>query len=358
MWKGVKEFFTYTKKQRNGLLVLVLLVIGMQAYLYFDDFFIAQPSSDFSQFDSIVAYRKTQITEVKEGFKAQDSLFFFDPNEASVQDFTLLGLDGRVSKSIINYRTKGGQFRKKEDVLKIYNMDSAWYFRVSDFIVINTPAKKERDFSKKNYSFKSFDPNTVSKKQLEKMGLRDWQAKNIITYREKVKPFAHPEQIYKVYGIDSALAKKMIPFVNIELVEEEKPVEEVVIINLNTADSLALLSLKGIGPAYAHRILEYREKLGGFVSTTQLMEVYGMDEERMKMILPFIEIHKGQVRKLSLNTSSFKELLSHPYLNYEVVKNIVNFRDNVRPYESVDELKQIELIDDVLFSKIAPYLRL
>lgn len=59
---------------------------------------------------------------------------------------------------------------------------------------------------------------------------------------------------------------------------------------------------------------------------------------------------------MDINNPSFQELVHHPYLSYEQVKSIVNFRENVRPFESVEELKQLELIDDALFSKIANYL--
>src|SRR3569833_3197280 len=53
-----------------------------------------------------------------------------------------------------------------------------------------------------------------------------------------------------------------------------------VVIELNSADSAKLTELKGIGPSFARRIINYRNRLGGFINKEQLKEVYGMDDDR------------------------------------------------------------------------------
>lgn len=358
MWKGLREFFTYTKKQRNGLLVLAALTLLIQAFLYFDDYLIELPKSDFAAFE--VAVAEMEARDSVASIESEISFFPFDPNTVTSDEMKELGLSDRQISTINNYRTKGGKFRKHTDLERIYGIDSAWYVQAEPFVSIASAEKRYDKKEKFGLKPKAFDINKISKPELVKMGLREWQAKRIITYREKVKPYHTPQELYKVYGMDSALVNQLIPFIKIDSTDfEVKPKREerkLEVVEINAADSITLLTLPGIGPAYAKRIKKYRAKLGGFHSKEQLLEVYGMDEERLKQFEPWITIDENKIKKIDLNKATFKELLRHPYLEYEVVKNIVNFREQVRPYKSIDELKQIELIDGVLFSKIANYL--
>lgn len=61
-------------------------------------------------------------------------------------------------------------------------------------------------------------------------------------------------------------------------------------ININTATEEQLESLPGIGPAYAKRIIEWREKNGLFTEEQQLLEIRGIGERRLEQLLPFIEL--------------------------------------------------------------------
>lgn len=83
-------------------------------------------------------------------------------------------------------------------------------------------------------------------------------------------------------------------------------------IDLNSADTLLLQRVPGIGPAFARRIVRYRKRLGGYYVVEQLQEVYGMDRERYLQIAPFMEIRTG-VRPIFLSPDS---IARHPYLQY------------------------------------------
>jgi DNA uptake protein ComE-like DNA-binding protein len=358
MWKGIREFFNYNKKQRNGLLVLAGLALLIQVFLYVDDFWVKSDASDFTMFEKAIA--EMTLEDSLQEVHSQISFFPFDPNTVTHQEMQELGLKERQISTINNYRDKGGKFRRAGDLERIYGIDSTWYQKAEPFITIASAEKRKGERQRVLVTPTAFNINRVSKTDLEKMGLREWQAKRIITYREKVRPFQSPQELYKVYGMDSALVSQLVPYINIDSADFTSKVRsesrKLVVIEINTADSVSLLSLPGIGPAYAKRIKKYRDKLGGFYIKEQLLEVYGMDEERYTKFEAWIQIDKSELKKLDINKATFKDLLRHPYLDYEVVKNIVNFREQVRPYKSVEELKQIELIDGVLFSKIANYL--
>ncbi len=355
MWKGLKEFFYYPRSQRNGIFVLMGVIILLQFFLYVDDFFFKPEPVDREELEQVLTEWKKRDSLASYKPEKTITFFNFDPNTATEEELKLLGLSDRQAEIIVNYRSKGGKFRQKDDLLKIYSIDTNWYLKAKPYVSIasntNTKLKKERVFD-----FRQFDPNTISKAELENMGLKEWQARMVETYRTKVRPFQKPGDLYKIYGLDSVLIEKMLPYVELDTSFLKQEPKEIVLIELNSADTNELTKIKGIGRAYARRIVKYRQLLGGFVNKEQLLEVYGMDSTRYQRINEHIEVDISKINRLNVNTATFKELLKHPYLSYEVVQNIVNFRNNVRPFKKVDELKNIELVDEDLMSKIAKYL--
>ena len=99
-------------------------------------------------------------------------------------------------------------------------------------------------------------------------------------------------------------------------------------IKINSTDTTDLKSLPGIGSFFAKNIVEYREKLGGFVEKKQLLEVYAFDTARMTNIENLIVIDSIEVRKIKVNSDDFKTILRHPYIEYEDVKKIINYRES------------------------------
>jgi len=127
-------------------------------------------------------------------------------------------------------------------------------------------------------------------------------------------------------------------------------------LEINSADSIALLDLTGIGPSFSRRIVKYREMLGGYFSLSQLAEVYGMDSLRLKGFITEIRLDTSRLRKLNLNSATFKELLAHPYLDYDQVKAISRFRDRRGMLDSPGELWAAGVLPDSLWSKLSHYL--
>ncbi len=122
---------------------------------------------------------------------------------------------------------------------------------------------------------------------------------------------------------------------------EPSPAKEIPILDINTADSLALVALPQIGEVMASRIHRYRDRLGGFVTLDQLFEVKGMDSTRFDIIRPYITLDNKEIRKLEVNRDEFKTLLRHPYLEYDQVKAIVNHRERKGLIKNWEQLQGI-----------------
>ncbi|MHA8051750.1 helix-hairpin-helix domain-containing protein [Aquirufa sp. ROCK-SH2] len=126
-------------------------------------------------------------------------------------------------------------------------------------------------------------------------------------------------------------------------------------LDINAADSLEWIALPGIGPAFAKRILAYREKLGGFYSVNQLKEVYGLDSNLVNSQLKYFQIGQGIYRKLSIQKTEWKDF-RHPYLPYAQAKIFLAYRHQHPEIATFQELDKIQLLDKSVWNKLRPYL--
>lgn len=127
-------------------------------------------------------------------------------------------------------------------------------------------------------------------------------------------------------------------------------------IELNKADSIALLALPGIGPVFAGRIVKYRALLGGFCKVEQLSEIYGMKQETLELVTPLVVLDITGLEKLPINNSGFRELLRHPYLEYKDVKALVHYMDTEGGIASVEDIRLNCLLADSTLERMAPYI--
>ena len=206
-----------------------------------------------------------------------------------------LGLDARVVNTWLKYREKGGVFRKKGDVKKIYGLSDSAYFELAPYILL-------------------------------------------------------PENSLQRIPED----KELMDSKEDHLILPSSPVS----IELNSTDTTELKGLPGIGSVFAARIVGYRNLLGGYYKKEQLMEVYGLSPQTYNNILPLINIDTNLIRKLSLNSSDFRDLLRHPYLNKYQTEAILQYRKLQGAFKSLDELIQNNLMPGEVFIKVRPYLEL
>ncbi|MGQ9620454.1 MAG: ComEA family DNA-binding protein, partial [Bacteroidales bacterium] len=160
-----------------------------------------------------------------------------------------------------------------------------------------------------------FDPNTADYESLISAGLNQRQAKNIINYRKAGGLFRKPEDLFRLYTIDSATAKMLIPYIYIakDSVLLKEVQSKMPAIDLNLSDSADFVKLPGIGPVYASRIVKYRKLLGGFFTSSQLKEVYGISDSLYFLLFDRIKVDTSVIIKIRINESDFNTIAMHPY---------------------------------------------
>ena len=165
-------------------------------------------------------------------------------------------------------------------------------------------------------SFK-FNPNTVSKADLQRLGFSEKQAQSIINYREKGGRFRRKEDFAKSYVVSDSIYKRLAPYINIPLLD------------INTADSAAFDALPGIGGWFASRMIAYRTELGGYSYKEQLMDIKNFDQEKFDGLKDLITLSTKTLSPFKLWTLPADSLKTHPYIrNYETARSIVFFREN------------------------------
>ena len=296
--KFLKQYLTFSKAEKNGTLVLVVLIIlVLVGYLILPKI-IVNRTTDFTDFkneieafEQLISSAEDDVLPLKNKEKALENLddiqfFEFDPNDLSADKWKHLGLSEKTINTIRKYLKKGGRFYKPEDIKKIYGLKIDWYKLAEPYIKI-----------------REIDATDI------KTGAR-------------------------------------------VIVNEKKAA----LIELNSADSLLLTDLRGIGPVLAGRILKYRNLLGGFVRKDQLLEVYGLPYETFENISQAVIIDTTGITRIDLNKAAYTKLIRHPYLDVYTVKGILNYRDIQGNIKDVNELIDNRIIPEENFSKIKPYL--
>ncbi len=212
----------------------------------------------------------------------------------------------------------------------------------------------------------NFDPNTLDSAGFVQLGLAPYVAKNIIRYRARGGVFREKTDFAKVYGITPNSFEELEPYIfigaeyqeNKELTDAKHNEQfcDSIIIELNSADTTQLKKIKGIGSAFAKRIVTYRTRLGGFISVEQLLEVGGINETLFRKIRPHIDINAQNIKKIDVNHWSVARMKNHPYMNFSRAKAIFDFREMVDKISSIEEMKHLEEFSEDDWKRLEPYL--
>lgn len=216
-----------------------------------------------------------------------------------------------------------------------------------------------------------FDPNTADSVQLLRLGLRPWQVRNIYRYRAKGGVYRKKEDFARLYGLSVREYRELEPYIRISpdlatpaatLVGEAEhyerdtlkypvKVEVAQSVNLNTTDTLLLRKVPGIGEAFARRILGYGQRLGGYVSPQQLLEIEDFPQEA----IPYFVVTEPHTKKINLNKLTLNQLQRHPYISFYQAKAITEYRRLRGPLHSLDDLKLLKDFPPEAIRRLQPY---
>jgi DNA uptake protein ComE-like DNA-binding protein len=285
---SMRKWFSFSKGERVAIITILALILLLILACLFRPSRKSLSDASLHNLDSLLVLRQAaiELQQQQQAEKPQEVAelhpFSFNPNTLTEEEWLQMGLTDRQVRNIMNYKAKGGKFYSKSDVGKLYTISEEEFAQLEPFIVLPEVQR--------NTSYKA-----ASKKKEEQKG-------------------AEPKPA------------------------EKKPIP---IVDLNTVDSITLVELPQIGPYTAVRIIEFREKLGGFIDKEQLRDVKGMDDARFAAIQPYINLGEVEIRKVDVNRADFKTLVHHPYLNYEQVKRIVNQREKRGMIKSWAQLEEL-----------------
>ncbi len=305
--QAFKQRMNFSRREQYAIIFLMMIMFILLVINIFPGIIISDKNFPFHNLDSISANRSSIIKEKfntyeekfdisnpeKAALAAKLTPFPFNPNKLPADDWRRIGLNDKQIQNILNFEKKGGKFSRKSDLQKIYSISLAEYKILEPFIEI---PEKTQYAEKRNYANR-----------------------------------------------DTSNADK------------EKRYTQLVF-ELNSIDSLQLIEMQHVGPWFAHRILQYRRSLGGFLHKEQLREVYGMDSIRYNQIVNQFTIDSSKIQLLAINRRTFKELIRHPYMNYNLVKSLVNKRERQGFVGSWNEVVSLNGKDSTSIMHLKPYL--
>lgn len=301
MWgfmSSLRSFFNFSKKELNGILLLLFLILMVLASPWVYRKLNRDQVYDLKEFKLEAANFKSAEIKISYSNNIIDAkkveYFEFDPNSIGEKEWQRLGFSIKQIRVIRNYLSKGGKFYKKEDLKRIYSIPEAQYSLVEPFIRI-AATYAQKKFVKDERPVKSANPNDR---------------------------------------------------VQISLIE------------LNSADSLVLLTVRGIGPAFASRIIRFRDRLGGFYKLEQLKEIYGIDSLKFSQLKGQFSLNAGLIQKIDLKTAGFDQFKKHPYLSYKQMNAIIQYRRQHGNFNSIEDLQKVAILNEEIIRKIEPYFQL
>ncbi|MCF6214512.1 MAG: helix-hairpin-helix domain-containing protein [Flavobacteriaceae bacterium] len=215
------------------------------------------------------------------------------------------------------------------------------------------------------YVIRPFNPSFLTGYKAYTLGLNTTEIDKLLAYRKKGKYLNSAKQFQRITGISDSLLTVLKPLfkfpewvVRKQKEDKERRRQALIIKNINTVTAQDLIIIKGVGIKTANRIINYRTTLKGFSFNDQLYEVYYLDTLIVKRILKQFKIfEKPLIKKLNVNTASFKEVLHLPYIDYQLTKKIFDYKREVAEIQDIAELKKIDGFPIDKFDRIVLYLK-
>lgn len=349
-----KSHFWYNKRQRNGILFLATFLLLFQFVLWFVDFSNKKPLK--IEPTQIARMQKT-IDSLKhiEIENRKPRIYPFNPSFLTDYKAYKLGLSTKEFDKLAKFRASGKyinsptQFKQVTQIPESLFQKLKPYFKFPDWLT-----KKKEVYKPSNIISKDLNLTTVE--DLIKInGIGNILANRIIKFRTSLNGFQTKEQVQKIYGLKTEVVSELLKYY--PLSEKNTTSTPIHITCINSATANDLKKINGIGDKLSNRIIKYRNKLKGFLFMDQLKEVYGLKPEVIQNVKKYFKvINKPKIKKISINEASFKEILKIPFIDYELTKKIMNYRDEFAEFQDLNELKKIDGFPLDKYDRIILYL--
>lgn len=253
--------------------------------------------------------------------------------------------------------------------------DLSQYFNTSDSVIVYDEEagpgfmetmwanEKSQNIARQKFPF---DPNKISYDSLLLLGFSKFGAKSLKNFVSKGGKIYSEDKFKTIYGIDTLLVTHLRPYINypeksvydtkkFEKEEKSKP-SEINIVELNSADSLSLDAIKGVGPYVVKRILHFRKRLGGYLYKEQLTELGVIADSLYQPISEIIMVDPSKINKININTADYKTFTTNPYFSKETTNAIIKYRKQHGDFGDVQHIRRIRSLKEDVGAKILPYL--
>ena len=293
----------------------------------------------------------------------QDSLFAFDPNTVTYEELLLLGFDKRTAVGIVKYRTAGKVFGIAEELALCYGVSDDMFARVRPYIKIGskyaTRPKSQTDSTKRvehksRFTPRPFEPfgiDTVGVNYLRLIGFSTRQAEALIRYREQGDGIHSMNELRDCFAVSKEMADSLEHFVVLTPRDPHQGLVEI-----NSADSARLRTVRGIGEKTVVAVLEYRKLLGGFVRKEQIAELKCVTSENFDKISKQIYCDSCNISKIDINFAPASQFEHHPYMSRRAIKLIIETRESKGGWNSIEEMQEDNIFTKEQAEAIAPYL--
>ncbi|GAA3965933.1 helix-hairpin-helix domain-containing protein [Mucilaginibacter dorajii] len=281
----IKNYLSITKKEWNGMVVVIILMALVLAAPYVYQANRKDNTINFNAFDKAAAMLNKAKTGLPDDGSPTDSkkqantpLFTFNPNNLPLADWEKLGLSAQQVQVIRNYEAKGGRFYSKADVKKMYSITDVDYKRLEPYI--NLPASDH--YAKKAAPGVVIEINAADSAKLTTIrGIGPSFARRIVRYRDRIGGFYDKEQLKEVFGLDDAKYAEIKNGVAVDG-------KHVVKLNVNIATFDQLRRFPYLSFKQMNAILEYRNQHGDYESLADMKNIAILDDGILRKIGPYL----------------------------------------------------------------------
>ncbi|MNK13787.1 Helix-hairpin-helix motif protein [compost metagenome] len=300
MKKWLAVYFGFTRREFNGVMALIVLMVLIMSFPYLYGLIKEEEHVTEAELQAVLALallEKQSLSHTKEyrferpTVKRKVSLFPFDPNTIGVEEWKKLGLSEKQAGAILKYKAKGGQFRKKEDLRKMYTISEQMYQRLEPYIRIvddleSNLALKTKTYTKEVYKkalpvlIEVNGADTIALDQIKGIGMTF--ANRIVKYRERLGGFYKKEQLREVFGLDSVKYEEIKDQVIVDVTKLKR-------INVNTAELADFKNHPYIRYKQVNALIQYRKQHGNYSNIADLNKVAILNQETINRLAAYLE---------------------------------------------------------------------